>query len=216
MGITSYGRRIDWLAAQKPSAPSITYEGRTVSRLEFSQRTNRMARAYEKLGVRQDDFVTIALPNGIEFFEAVFAVWKLGATPQPVSEKIPKIELEAIVDLASNEPALQSLPREIVYCRIPIVDAAGNPPGLLLLAVDTVAGLLKRNIPTLVYCSAGLSRTPAVAAAAIAIVRNCSLSEAMKLVARNIPADVSPGLFNDLQAIVNSETNAGQSHKAKS
>ena len=124
--------------------------------------------------------------------------------------------IEAIVDLALNEPALQSLPREIVYCRIPIVDAAGNPPGLLLLAVETVAGLLKRNIPTLVYCSAGLSRTPAVAGAAIAILRNCSLFEAMDFVAQNIPADVSPGLYNDLQAVVDSETNDGQSLKAKS
>ena len=72
-----------------------------------------MARAYEKLGVTQDDFVTIVLPNGIEFFEAVFAVWKLGATPQPVSAKIPKIELEAIVDLAN--PSL----------------VVGAPPGML-------------------------------------------------------------------------------------
>ena len=29
----------------------------------------------------QDSFVTIGLPNGIEWFEAAIAVWKLGATP---------------------------------------------------------------------------------------------------------------------------------------
>ena len=37
-------------------------------------------RAYEELGVTQDSFVTIGLPNGIAWFEAAIAVWKLGAT----------------------------------------------------------------------------------------------------------------------------------------
>lgn len=101
MAITSYGRRLDWLAEQDPNRPIVTYEGRTISRLEFSRSTNRLARAYEKLGVGQDDFVTIVLPNGIEFFEAAFAIWKLGATPQPVSYRIPKVELQAIIELAN-------------------------------------------------------------------------------------------------------------------
>ncbi len=101
MSIVSYGRRIDWLAEQDPNRPIITYEGQTVSRLEFSRSTNRLARAYEKLGVGQDDFVTIVLPNGIDFFEAAFAIWKLGATPQPVSYRIPKHELEQIIELGN-------------------------------------------------------------------------------------------------------------------
>ncbi|MDP7639803.1 MAG: AMP-binding protein, partial [Candidatus Hydrogenedentes bacterium] len=58
----------------------------------------------------QDDFVTVVLQNGIEFFEAAFAVWKLGATPQPVSAKIPKAELEAILDLA-NPSLVVGVPR---------------------------------------------------------------------------------------------------------
>jgi bile acid-coenzyme A ligase len=97
----SYGRRIDWLAEQDPDRPVITYEGRTVSRRELSRSTNRLARAYEELGVCQDDFVTIVLPNGIDFFEAAFAIWKLGATPQPVSYRIPKHELEQIIELGN-------------------------------------------------------------------------------------------------------------------
>ena len=63
----------------------ITHERRTVTRGELERRTNRLARVYAGLGVGQDDFVTIGLPNGIEFLEAVVATWKLGATPQPVS-----------------------------------------------------------------------------------------------------------------------------------
>jgi bile acid-coenzyme A ligase len=53
------------------------------------------------MGVGQDDLVTIALPNGIEFYEAAVAAWKLGATPQPVSAKLPPRELDAIIELAS-------------------------------------------------------------------------------------------------------------------
>ncbi len=101
MSIMSYGRRLDFLAEQAPNEPCVTFEGRTFTRLEVSLRSNRLARAYEKLGVGQDDFVTIVLPNGIEFIEAAFAIWKLGATPQPVSYRIPKAELEEIVELAN-------------------------------------------------------------------------------------------------------------------
>jgi non-ribosomal peptide synthetase component F len=95
------GRVIGWLAERDPERPAITFEGRTVTRLDLEQRTNRLARAYQQLGVAQDDFVTIALPNGIEFYEAALAVWKLGATPQPVSARLPRLEVEAIVAIAN-------------------------------------------------------------------------------------------------------------------
>jgi bile acid-coenzyme A ligase len=51
--------------------------------------------------VAQDDFVTIALPNGIEFYESAIAAWKLGATPQPISARLPRLEVEAIVEVAN-------------------------------------------------------------------------------------------------------------------
>jgi bile acid-coenzyme A ligase len=100
MAVMSIGRMLGWLAEQDPNRPAITHEGRTVSRLEFERATNRLARAYERLGVGQDDLVTIALANGLAFYEAAAATWKLGATPQPVSAKLPRAERDAIVDLA--------------------------------------------------------------------------------------------------------------------
>jgi bile acid-coenzyme A ligase len=83
-----------------PDRPAVTCGDRTITRGELDSRTNRLARAYEALGVKQDDLVTIALPNSVEFYEASVAVWKLGATPQPVSARLPRAELEAIVSLA--------------------------------------------------------------------------------------------------------------------
>lgn len=92
-----------WAAIQSERA-AIVHEGRTLSWAALDARTNRLARAYAALGVGQDDFVTIALPNGIEFFEACFAAWKLGATPQPISARLPKLERDQIVEL--GRPAL--------------------------------------------------------------------------------------------------------------
>jgi bile acid-coenzyme A ligase len=92
------------LAEADPQAPAITHEGVTVSRRELHRRSNRLAREYRRLGVREGAMVTVALPNGIEFFEACLAAWKLGATPQPVSSRSPRLELEQIVELA--DPAL--------------------------------------------------------------------------------------------------------------
>ncbi len=54
--------------------------------------------------MKQGDFVTIGLPNSIEFYEATVATWKLGAVPQPVSARLPARERQAIVDLA--QPAI--------------------------------------------------------------------------------------------------------------
>ncbi|MFI5307821.1 MAG: AMP-binding protein [Polyangiales bacterium] len=104
MATMSIGAAIGWLSQQDPDKPAIIHEGRTRTRLELDLRTNRLARAYERLGVMQDSMVSIALPNGIEFYEACVATWKLGATPQPISAKLPQVERRAIVELA--KPAL--------------------------------------------------------------------------------------------------------------
>ena len=52
--------------------------------------------------MKRGDFVTVALPNSIAFIEACYAIWKLGATPQPVSSRLPQAELDAIVALAKT------------------------------------------------------------------------------------------------------------------
>ena len=92
------------LAAGQPGHPAVTCDGRTVTYGQLEAQANRLARAYAALGVGQGDFVTVALPNGIEFFEACYATWKLGAVPQPASSRLPVPELQRLLDLAS--PAL--------------------------------------------------------------------------------------------------------------
>ena len=100
-GETPLGVVIQQLARAAPDRPAVTCEGVTRSRAELDARSNRLARAYQALGVTPDSFVTIGLPNGIEFYEAVVAVWKAGATPQPISSRLPVVERRAIIELAN-------------------------------------------------------------------------------------------------------------------
>jgi bile acid-coenzyme A ligase len=87
-------------ATYEPDRAAVTDDERSLSRAELDASSDRLARAYAARGVTAGSFVTIALPDGVEFFEAVVAVWKLGATPQPVSHRIPPHELDRVLDLA--------------------------------------------------------------------------------------------------------------------
>ena len=105
----------------------------------------------------------------------------------------------AVVDLASNEPPTL-LPREFVYCRFPIVDGGGNPAWLLRRAVETVAALAEANVATLVCCSAGMSRSPAILSAALAKVARSSPAETLVRVTAGQASDVSPALWSEILA----------------
>lgn len=115
MSLIPFSRVAAKWAAKTPGRAALVFEGEALSWEDFEARTNRLARAYAKLGVGQDDFVTIALPNGFEFVEACFAAWKLGATPQPVSYRLPKIERDAIIDLA-NPSLVVGVNEEVISC----------------------------------------------------------------------------------------------------
>lgn len=54
------------------------------------------------LGVRKDQRVAIALPNSVEFYQITVALWKIGATPMPVSSRLPRKELNEIVRLSET------------------------------------------------------------------------------------------------------------------
>ncbi len=107
------------------------------------------------------------------------------------------IGIGAVVQLAVEEPPLAP-PRELVLCRFPLVDGTGNDAAMLVLAVDTVASLIRGGMRTLVCCGAGMSRSPAIAAAALAKVSGQSPSESLKVVAEHHGVDVHPGLWDDV------------------
>jgi bile acid-coenzyme A ligase len=96
----SFATRLRLLAEESPAAPVVTDAAGTISRLELDSQSNQWARALAEKGVREGDLVSIALPSDRRFIVAAWAVWKLGATPQPLSSRIVPSELQAILELA--------------------------------------------------------------------------------------------------------------------
>lgn len=96
----SLGRQVTDLADRQPKAPAVTCGPDTLDWRGLDRRSNQLARAFADLGVAVGSFVTIAMPNSIDFVVACVAAWKLGATPQPVSSRLPQAELQGIVELA--------------------------------------------------------------------------------------------------------------------
>lgn len=110
MAQISIGRAIGQAARADPDRPAVTCGDVTVTRAQLDARSNQLARAYQDLGVREGDLVTVALANSVEFYESCVAVWKLGATPQPVSWRLPDPERQAIVELARSSLVIGAEP----------------------------------------------------------------------------------------------------------
>ncbi len=90
----SFGAKLKQHAQRQPDAPAVTCDDQTITYAELHRRSNRIARGLQALGVKPGDLVTVGLPNSVGFVEACHAIWKLGATPQPVSFRLPKGELQ--------------------------------------------------------------------------------------------------------------------------
>ena len=98
----SLGRRLTQLAAERPDRPAVSDQHRTVTWKDLDLRTNRIARGLQQVGVKHGDLVTLGLPNSVDFIEACYALWKVGATPQPISYRLPRHEAEAVMELAET------------------------------------------------------------------------------------------------------------------
>jgi bile acid-coenzyme A ligase len=121
------------LALTVPTNEGVTDEGVThgeyesLTRAELEAFANRTARALAAKGVGQDDLVTFALPNGAAFVATTIACWKLGAIPQPVSARLPKRELDAIIELAGPRVVVDTPLDVDGFDDGPLPDAVSNP-----------------------------------------------------------------------------------------
>jgi bile acid-coenzyme A ligase len=132
----SYPRRLADLAHDDPDRPAVSCVDDTLSRSELMVAAERLARDLAAGGVAEGDMVTIALPNSTEWFVAAVAAWMVGATPQPVSSRLPEPELRAILELADPKvvigvgpemaPGRRVLPAGYVPLT-PVGSAAGEP-----------------------------------------------------------------------------------------
>lgn len=110
---------------QAPSRRALILYEDVITYAELDARTNRRARMLAAYGVEQGDFVTIALPNGLELYETVFATWKLGAVPNIVAAKLARPEMEAILEIVRPKLFIGAPPR----AGVPVLGVGATPHG---------------------------------------------------------------------------------------
>jgi bile acid-coenzyme A ligase len=109
----SLGSALAATAARQNDLWVVKCSDQTCSWEQLHRRTNRIARGLISRGVKFGDFLTIALPNSIDFIEAFYAAWKIGAIPQPVSWRMPLTEMISIVDLANPPVVVSDTPLDV-------------------------------------------------------------------------------------------------------
>ncbi len=131
---------------------------------------------------------------------APYPLWVGHAGDGGDARRLLDLGIEAVVQVAAEEPS-PSLPRGLVYLRFPLIDGSGNLPVHLMMAIGAVEGLIRLRVPTLVCCGMGLSRSPAVAAVALAQVRREPPEEALRFLEACHPVDVLPGFWREIREI---------------
>lgn len=104
----------------------------------------------------------------------------------------------AIVDLATEESPAQ-LGRDHVYCRFPLSDDGENRDAMVEAAIVCLRSLLDRQFVTLLACSAGMSRSPSIAAATVSWLENADFQSVLLKMTSDVPHDVSPALLATVQ-----------------
>jgi protein-tyrosine phosphatase len=127
-------------------------------------------------------------------------LWQGNAVEAIDVRSVLDLGVQAVVDLAAEEEPVR-YPRDILVLRFPIIDGAGNPAWLLETIVSSLHGLLVNEIPTFVFCSAGLSRSPAICAAGLARYRNVSMEETLEVITKDRPIDVATTLWKRLDPL---------------
>ena len=102
----SFIQRLEDLAAESPDAVAFTCAGDSITRAEIVRQGYNLAVHLAAHGTKEGDLVTVAVPNSIDFFIAYVAIWRLGATPQPISSRLPQREQDAIIELAGSSAVI--------------------------------------------------------------------------------------------------------------
>ena len=106
--------------------------------------------------------------------------------------------ISAVVDVAYEEPPAQ-LPRQLIYCRFPLNDGGGNDPKHLLQLLRIVTDFLNSSTRIIVACSAGMSRSPSVAAFALAHHLSQPPDEIIARIAEHRSLELKSELWKDLK-----------------
>ncbi|CAN5246516.1 AMP-binding protein [soil metagenome] len=100
----SYGERIRNLAESQPDVAVVRMvvngeETGSISYADLNRAADRLARRFLDLGANDSSFIAIALPNGIAFYVALVAAWRIGACPVPLKYDMTAPERRQFLDL---------------------------------------------------------------------------------------------------------------------
>lgn len=90
-------------ALEQPSRVALKFEDRNYTYAEAEAETDRLARAFRDLGVRQGDAVCLIMPNCPEFVFTWFALARLGAITVPVNGEFTENRLARLINTVSAE-----------------------------------------------------------------------------------------------------------------
>ena len=125
-------------------------------------------------------------------------LWIGNTTDARGLSRLHDLGIQAVIDLAFEEPP-PPLTRDLTYCRFPLVDGGGNAPKLLYSAIATTCMLIRQQVPLLIACGAGMSRSPSILAASLALVHGQSPDATLQKLIEGNPHDVSPPLWADVK-----------------
>jgi len=97
---------------------------------------NQFGQVLERLGVRQEERVMIALPDGAEFVGALFGILKIGAVAVPISRELRREDIAAFYELSRCRIAVAHAPVVETFAAA----AAGSPWPAQILVVGTGSG----------------------------------------------------------------------------
>ena len=90
----------DRLAEGSGGRVAVHLADRRLTYAEVDRLANRVGHALRALGVRQEERVIVALPDGVEYVAALFGILKIGAVAVMVNPGLPPDGLAAMVDLS--------------------------------------------------------------------------------------------------------------------
>ena len=92
--------------------------------------------------------------------------------------------IETVVSLAHSPPDTR-FPESVSVKQVPLTDGPQNDRAQFNEAVDVLVSALESGETVLVHCSRGASRSPSVAATALAITQDIGIKEAFEQVAEH-------------------------------
>jgi fatty-acyl-CoA synthase len=92
------GRFLSRRALLSPDKAGLVCEGRKYTFYELNRRSNRLAHAMARLGVRPGDRVGLLAQNGVEHFDMFFGLAKTGAILVPINTRLTGPEVADIIE----------------------------------------------------------------------------------------------------------------------